>query len=132
MGSLFGPIITKRLDINSDKELKKYYNKQEQMSKILGSLAGFRSGLTDPDMQETSYEAYRQLWLYAPDEVIRSINEFYFSTGARRVSDDELSEADKALSGMILQLRKNIYGKTELKRTDYLIIRFTARDRDSP
>jgi hypothetical protein len=88
----------------------------------LTNVGGFRVARPDVDKKERFYEEYRQLWLYASDETIRSINNFWIATGATPPSELKLAPADVATCQMILQLRRDFYGKTKLKPQEFLII----------
>jgi len=124
LASIFGSLITQWYKIRSDKELGKFHQKEERFFRLITDLGGFRAEKSDPGKKERVYEAYRQLWLYASDETIQKINEFFFSMGAKRLSYEELSKTFKGQCEMVLQIRKDFYGKTDLKPEEYQIVFF--------
>jgi hypothetical protein len=112
-----------------NKELRQLNTKEILFSKLLRNTATFREGKGKEDLKEEFYEAYRQIWLYATDETILKINNFFYATGAKRQTIDELSESDLKHAEMILQLRQEFYGTTKLKPENYLIIRFKSNEK---
>jgi hypothetical protein len=63
-------------------------------------------------------QAYRQIWLYSPDEVIKKINAFFVSSGYSKQIE---TAQDKAARDMVFTMRKTIQGDTELKPEEFLI-----------
>jgi hypothetical protein len=121
--SIVGVLVTEYYRVRSEKELRKFQHKEERYVNMLSNFGGFRVGKIDVEKQERFYQEYSQLWLYASDETIRSVNSFWIATGATQPSELELSKADKATCQMILQLRKDFYGETQLKPEEFLIVR---------
>lgn len=76
-------------------------------------------------------EAYRHLWLYSSDEVIRKVNDFLISLGYSKPVE---TPQDKAAREMIYAMRKSIYGNTQLFSEDFLIagVKPYARTRKIP
>jgi hypothetical protein len=73
---------------------------------------------SDPNKLEEFYEHYRTAWLYVPDQVIKSINEFYETY----IGIQEKDEKKEAMSKMIWEMRRAFYGNTDLKPADFLFI----------
>jgi len=105
---------------------KQLETKRNLFSALLTDSANFREGIGKGELKEKFYEAYRHSWLYATDETIRKINNFFYATGAKRMSRGELPKQDIAHAEMILRLREELYGTTELVPQDYLIIQFKS------
>ncbi|GAG57176.1 unnamed protein product [marine sediment metagenome] len=124
LGSILGPQLTQWYKTQSGKDVSKYYKKEKCFFTIVTDIGGFRSERSEPAKKENIYKSYRQLWLYASDETIRKINEFFFSMGAKRLSYDELTKSSKGHCELILQIRKDFYGETKLKPEDYQIVFF--------
>lgn len=108
------------------KEQKQLATKEKLFSALLQNSATFRAGKGKEELKEEFYEAYRKIWLYATDETIKEINYFFYATGARHMRPGELSEQDYGHARMILRLREEFYGTTELGPEDYLIIQFKS------
>lgn len=126
LASIIGSFINQLYKTRSDKKIRKFRQKEERFFSMLTDSGAFVVGTKDPDKMKKFYEGYRQIWLYASDKTITAINEFFKATGAKPKKWEELNEADKKHGQMILQLRKEFYGKTELKPEDYLILSFRS------
>jgi len=50
------------------------------------------------------------------------MNEFMFGTGARKLTYAELDPGVKTECEMILQIRKEFFGKTKLKPEDFQVV----------
>ena len=96
--------------ILKEKEAR-YYN-------LLTKLGGF-IGSFNPEKAADFCEHYRAAWLYVPDEIIIAINEFYDAVGAHYNPE---SDADEKISYMVWRMRKDFYGPTILKPSDFHII----------
>ena len=94
--------------------------KEEYYSKMLKALHGFYVSSKDKELREKFIEASRISWLYASDDVIESINNFFnlIKIGAEKVLDDEKK---KALGQILVNMRKDLGIKTELKSSDFEI-----------
>lgn len=124
MAVFLGPLLTHWYKIRSGEYVSKYYKKEECFFNIVTDIGGFRSERSEPAKKENVYKAYRQLWLYSSDETIRKINQLFFSMGARKLSYEELSVSSKGQCELMLQIRKDFYGETELNPEDYQIVFF--------
>jgi alpha-amylase/alpha-mannosidase (GH57 family) len=123
VGSILGPAIIEYLKLRTEPKRKERQESEERYSQMLKNLTGFISP-TNKNQIDTFYEHYRLAWLYASDEVIKSINNFLNSIGGSQVSP---TDADKASRKMIFEMRKAIKGKTDLKPDDFLIITVPER-----
>lgn len=119
---LLAPLVTGWYKIRKDKEFRKFQQKEERFFSLLTDVVAFTVGAEDVTQKEKFLQAYRQIWLYASDEAIKSINNFFRSVGAHFRKWEELGEAYKRHNQMILQLRKDFYGKTKLNPEDFLIV----------
>jgi len=86
---------------------------------MLTLIKAFRESTIDPEGIDNFYDAYRQIWLYAPDDTIRSLNNFFRGIGAK---EPEITDAGRTAAEMVLGMRKAYYGKTKLKPEDFLVI----------
>jgi len=92
---------------------------------ILNDIEGFYVGHSDKEealkLKQDFTKAYRHIWLYSSDEVIKAINAFIISQGY--IKQNETPQI-KAVAEMVYQMRKTIYyGKTQLKPEDFLVIK---------
>jgi hypothetical protein len=119
MGSIIGPIIQNWLSWKQKQREVEWHQIHVRYSDMIGSVPAFHSGRNDPEGVKKFTAAYRLAWLYVPDEVIVSINNFLVSAGA---GQREESEADKNLRNMIWNMRKALKKKTKLKQEQFLIV----------
>jgi hypothetical protein len=122
LASIVGSLLTRWYKIRSDKEIRKFLQKEKRFFDMLTNMDAFTIGKEDKAKKEKINEAYRQLWLYGSDETIRSINRFWISTGTKPSEEKDRTEADKRHCEMVLQIRKDFYGKTDLKPEEYLLV----------
>lgn len=94
---------------------------------MLKNLTGFYEETLDMKKMETFYEHYRVAWLYAPDEVIKSINDFLIAMGDAPKTTE--TEAEKVTRKMIFEMRRSFKGKTKLKPKDFLFIAVSKHKR---
>jgi hypothetical protein len=128
VGSILGPAIIEYLKLKTEPKRKERQESEERYNQMLKNFTGF-IGNADKKQIDTFYENYRLAWLYAPDEVIRSINTFLVSIGGSQLSP---AESDKASRKMIFEMRKAFKGKTDLKPDDFLIITVPERRPEIP
>jgi len=65
-------------------------------------------------------ENYRLLFLYAPDEVVRGVNEILDAMTSNKPQDDEAMKAKKKkIAESMLTLRKQFERKTKLSPDDF-------------
>ena len=119
IGSILGPIIIELLKLRTEPKRKERYESEVRYQNMLMNLTGFYADTLDKKKIETFYEHYRVAWLYVPDEVIESINDFLIAVGAVPRAE---TEPDKAARKMILAARRAFKGKTKLKPEQFLII----------
>jgi hypothetical protein len=91
---------------------------------MLTNIDAFTIGKEDKTKREEIYKAYRQLWLYGSDETIQAINKFWISQMGEPPKEEQRTDADRRHGEMVLQLRKDFYGKTNLKSEDYYLLLF--------
>jgi hypothetical protein len=118
IGSIFGPIVIELLKLRTEPKRKERQESEIRYYNMLQNLTGFM-GIGDKKQIDTFYEHYRIAWLYAPDEVIKSVNNFLISVGGAQPSP---SKSDIESRKMIFEMRRAFKGKTSLKPEDFLII----------
>ena len=120
IGSILGPIILELLKLITEPKRKERREIEVRYFNMLKNLTGFYESTLDREQIETFYEHYRVAWLYAPDEVIESINNFLIAVGGAPRTQ---TEAEKATCRMILEMRRAFKGKTKLKPEQFLFIK---------
>ena len=111
-----------------NKKLKQLPTKEKFFSILLKNTETFRVGKGKQELKEEFYEAYKQIWLYATDETIKKINSFFYSQSAKHQIKEDLSEPNLRHAEMILQLKQEFYGTTQLRPEDYLVIQFNSNE----
>ena len=119
LASILGPLFLEIYRSYSKKVERKFLQMEERFFSLLTTLSAFRVEYIDPKKIEEFNEAYRQIWLYAPDEAIIAINKFFEALGAKK---EDLTYADHKAVEMVLELRKQYYGKTNLQPENFMII----------
>ena len=100
---------------------RKAYNrekKQECYSEMLCSISGLLEGGHNPQKAAVFVDNLNKLWLYAPDNVVRDVNN-YAQSMIDNVSEDIRKEKRQKL---ILSMRNDVLNRTELKDTENLQI----------
>ena len=120
LGPVLGGLVMWVLNQHAKWKWEKHFRKEERYLGFLDSLTGFYTGSAS---SETKTEFLRQLrlaWLYCPDKVIRLGNQFLDTVKVKEAkSTDE--EKETALGNLLLELRRDMFGKTKtsLKAADY-------------
>ena len=116
-----GPIVQERVRIKREKDMRLWLQKEERFFNMLSLLSSFSidaGGVKSIDDQRRFLEAYRHLWLYAPDEIIHKVNDFLLESGYTyaKYTAEEVTAAE-----IIYSMRKAIYGDTKLTRKDVFL-----------
>lgn len=116
-----GPIVQERVRIKMEKEMRLWLQKEERFFNMLSLLDSYSTEARDIKAKEDQrkfLEAYRHLWLYAPDEIIRKVNDFLLESGYKyaKYTAEEVTAAE-----LIYSMRKAIYGDTKLTRKDVFL-----------
>lgn len=88
----------------------------------------FVAGVNATDVQKQTFlEHYQTLWLWAPDVVIRALNQFLDINKRFATNPDATQDLDqqRAFADVILAMRRDIgFPKSELQTAEYQFIRF--------
>ena len=115
--AILGPWIIEAYKWRTEPKRRILHESEVTYFGMLENVSGFFSP-SDPNKLEEFNEHYRTAWLYVPDQVIMSINEFY----KKYVTIQEKDEIEEAMSKMILEMRRDFYRNTDLKSEDFLSI----------
>jgi len=119
--TVLGPRFQESSRRKSEKELRVWRQNEERFFNMLTFLEGFYVGSLDEEgariAKRKFVEAYRQIWLYSPDEVIEKINDFLIASGCKPASE---TPQNKTAQEMVLWMRKTIYGDTRLEPEQFL------------
>ena len=87
--------------------------KEEKYTNIILALQGFVNGTTDGKMKEKLFNEKYKTWLYAPDDVIKAIDDFIDFVREHHGEDGE-----EHLGKVVLEMRKDLLGKSKLSPKD--------------
>lgn len=115
--NILGPYLAEYWRMRKERENTKWKQMHERFFTMLTSLPGFFVLTRDLEKKRKFVEAYFHIFLYAPDDTIKKLNEALVSMGYRKES---LTQADKAMQETVLAMRRTLYGDTELQHADVL------------
>lgn len=123
LASIFGNLVIELYRTHTRKTERKYTQLEERCFSLLTNVIGLRRGYYDIEAADKFNEAYRQLWLYAPDNVILAINNFINLIRQKDLYKTHVdTERERAFGNMVLTIRKYYYGKTKLTAENFLLI----------
>lgn len=93
--------------------------KEEKYSNLLVLLQGFVGRTTSGEIKKIFFEEQYKSWLYCSDGVVKAINEMVQLVISSRSKDPELEKGKKAVGNIVLEMRKDLLGKTKLTFEDF-------------
>ena len=93
--------------------------KEEKYSNLLITLQGFVGTTTSPERKRKFFEEQYKSWLYSSDGVVRAINEMIELIKNSYGGFPEPNEGRKAIGNIVLEMRKDMLGKTNLTFMDF-------------
>jgi hypothetical protein len=93
--------------------------KEEKYSNLLILLQGFVGKTTSGETKKKFFEEQYKSWLYSSDEVVKAINEMVQIVINARGKEPEQEKGKKAVGNIVLEMRKDLSGKTNLKSEDF-------------
>lgn len=93
--------------------------KEEKYSNLLILLQGFVGKTTSGDTKRKFFEEQYKSWLYCSDGVVKAINEMVQLVIDSRGKEPDPEKGKKAVGNIVLEMRKDLLGKTELTTNDF-------------
>ena len=93
--------------------------KEEKYSNLLILLQGFVGKTTSGETKKKFFEEQYKSQLYSSDEVVKAINEMVQIVINARGKEPEQEKGKKAVGNIVLEMRKDLSGKTNLKSEDF-------------
>src|SRR3989339_1586951 len=93
--------------------------KEEKYSNLLILLQGFVGKTTSGEIKKRFFEEQYKSWLYSSDGVVKAINEMVQIVINARGKEPEQEKGKKAVGNIVLEMRKDLSGKTNLKSEDF-------------
>src|SRR3990167_790704 len=102
---------------NKNESILKF--KEEKYSNLLILLQGFVGKTTSGETKKKFFEEQYKSWLYSSDGVVKAINEMVQIVINARGKEPEQEKGKKAVGNIVLEMRKDLSGKTNLKSEDF-------------
>ncbi len=96
--------------------------KEEKYANLLIHLQGFVGKTTSGDTKKKFFEEQYKSWLYASDDVVKSINDLVKLLIDERGDAPDPKKGRQVVGNIVLQMRKDLLGKSELKENDFRYI----------
>lgn len=124
LGPFLGGLITWSLTQFSKWKWERRVRKEERYKGFLNAITGFYQGSESAKKKTEFILELRFAWLYCPDDIIRGGNRFLDTVSAneKKPTDEKQpkdEEKETALGELVLALRRDMIGKTNLKASDY-------------
>ena len=119
---VFGSYLTYYFTIRSKKQETIQKFKEEKYSNLILLLQGFIGNTVSKETKKKFYEEQYKSWLYSSDDVVMVINELTELLMDLKGADPDPLKGRKVVGNIILQMRKDLLGKTKLK---YEAFRYT-------
>ena len=93
--------------------------KEEKYSKLLVKLQGFVGVTASGKTKREFFEEQYQSWLYCSDEVVQAMNHLVNLVIENQGKAPDAEEGRKAVGNIVLAMRKDLLGKTNLDYRDF-------------
>jgi len=96
--------------------------KEEKYANLLIHLQGFVGKTASAELKKKFFEEQYKSWLYASDEVTKSINNLIKLLIEQKDNVPDPKKWREIVWNIVLQMRKDLLGKTKLKNNDFRYI----------
>lgn len=93
--------------------------KEEKYSNLLVLLKGFVGRTASADLKKKFFDEQYRSWLYSSDDVVKAINRLTGLLILERGKKPNKQDGDKVVGDIILSMRKDLLGKTNLTHKDF-------------
>lgn len=93
--------------------------KEEKYSNLIIALQGFVGSTVSANTKRKFFEEQYKSWLYSSDEVVKSINDLIKLLIEENGNTPNPEKGRKIIGTIILKMRKDLLGKTELSYKDF-------------
>jgi hypothetical protein len=119
---ILGSYLTYYFTIRSKKHESIQKFKEEKYSNLILLLQGFVGTTVSAQTRKKFYEEQYKSWLYSSDNVVIAINELTELLMDLKGTAPDPLKGRKAVGNIIVQMRKDLLGKTKLKYDDFRYI----------
>jgi len=117
--AILGSYLTYYFAIKSKKSEAILKFKEEKYSNLLILLQGFVGKTTSGETKRKFFEEQYKSWLYSSDGVVKAINEMVQLVISSRGKEPDPEKGKRAIGNIVLEMRKDLSGKTNLKSEDF-------------
>ncbi|WP_196780005.1 hypothetical protein [Malaciobacter molluscorum] len=93
--------------------------KEEKYANLLVLLQGFVGSTATSETKRKFFEEQYRSWIYSSDEVVKAINEMVRLVINSQGKDPDPELGRKVAGNIVLAMRKDLNGKTNLNYTDF-------------
>ncbi|VVB91895.1 Uncharacterised protein [uncultured archaeon] len=93
--------------------------KEEKYANLLVLLQGFVGATVSADAKRKFFEEQYKSWLYCSDDIVKAINKMVQLVIASRGKEPNPDEGRKAIGNIVIAMRKDLLGKTNLNWHDF-------------
>ncbi|MHA1743581.1 MAG: hypothetical protein ACTSV6_04945 [Candidatus Heimdallarchaeota archaeon] len=120
MAGLIGSYLTYYFTLKSKKKESILKFKEEKYTNLLILLQGFVGKTVSAETKKKFFEEQYKSWLYSSDEVVKAINNMVRLVIESRGEEPDQQAGRKAVGNIVLAMRKDLLGKTELNFNDFI------------
>jgi hypothetical protein len=96
--------------------------KEDKYSNLLVLLQGFVGLTASSETKKKFFEEQHRSWLYCSDSVVTAINDMIELAISEKGKDPEPEKGRKVVGNIVLEMRKDLLGKTKLNPKDFRYI----------
>ncbi len=119
IAAIISSYFTYYLTIKSKKSEAILKFKEEKYANLLVLLQGFVGITVSAESKRKFFEEQYKSWLYCSDEVVRAINNMVELLKMSREKKYDIEEGRKAIGNIVLAMRQDLLGKTNLHYNDF-------------
>lgn len=117
--ALIGSYLTYFFAIRSKREEAILKYKEEKYANLLVLFQGFVGSTATNETKRKFFEEQYRSWIYSSDEVVLAINKMIKLVIDAQGKDPDPEEGRKAVGNIVLAMRKDLKGKTNLTYKDF-------------
>jgi hypothetical protein len=119
---IVGSYLTYYFTVKSRKQEAMQKFKEEKYTTMILMLQGFVGKKVSRERKEKFLEEQYKSWLYSSDDVVLAVNDLIQLLMNQEGKDPDPVKGRKAVGNIILQMRKDLLGKTKLEQLDFRYI----------
>jgi hypothetical protein len=120
IGGLIGSYLTYYFNVKAKKNEAMLHFKEEKYSQLIVLLQGFVGQTVSSDLKKAFFKEQYKSWLYCSDEVVITINKMISLIKRANGNSPNPHEGQKVIGDIVLAMRKDLRGKTNLNNTDFI------------